>query len=114
MHIGTYRFGKIDIDGRSYRSDVIITPEGVIDRWWRKDGHDLAVGDLADIIAAKPDILVVGTGYFGQMSLSEEARRYLGAQGIHVRESRTRQAVADFNQLKTQRARVVAALHLTC
>ena len=57
-----------------------------------------------------------GRGYehFGLMSVSEEARRYLGAQGIHVREARTRQAVADFNQLKTQRARVVAALHLTC
>ena len=57
-----------------------------------------------------------GRGYehFGQMSVSEEALRFLGAQGIHVRESRTRQAVADFNQLKTQRARVVAALHLTC
>lgn len=114
MNIGTYRFGKIDIGGRSYRSDVIITPEGVIDGWWRKHGHGVAVGDLTEIIAAKPDILVIGTGYFGQMAISDEARRYLEAQGIHVRESRTRQAVADFNRLKTQRARVVAALHLTC
>ncbi|RPI56696.1 MAG: hypothetical protein EHM55_04460 [Acidobacteria bacterium] len=114
MNIRGYRFGRIDIDDRSYTSDVIITPEGIIDSWWRKDGHDLAVDDLGHVIAAKPDILVVGTGYFGRMVVSDEARLYLETHGIQVREARTRQAVADFNHLQTQRARVVAALHLTC
>lgn len=48
------------------------------------------------------------------MGVSEEARRYLAAQGIRVRSARTPQAVKDFNQLQEQQARVVAALHLTC
>lgn len=38
----------------------------------------------------------------------------LEAHDIHLREARTRQAVADFNTLQAQHARVVAALHLTC
>jgi hypothetical protein len=74
----------------------------------------LAVADLADIVAAKPDVVVVGTGYFGRMAVSEDARRYLAAHGIRVREARTRQAVQDFNYLQEQHTRVVAALHLTC
>jgi hypothetical protein len=114
MTIAAYQFGRIDIDGRVYSSDVIITPERVVDAWWRKQGHSLAIEDLEDVVAAKPDILVVGTGYFGRMTVSEETRRYLEAQGIRVHAARTRQAVKDFNQFQAQHARVVAALHLTC
>jgi hypothetical protein len=114
MIIGSYQFGRIDVDGHAYTSDVIITPERVVDTWWRQEGHKLAVADLADVVAAKPDIVVVGTGYLGRMAVGEEARRYLEAQGIRVRAARTRQAVQDFNQLQDQQTRVVAALHLTC
>jgi hypothetical protein len=87
MSIRSYRFGKIEIDGRSYTSDVILTPEGGVDTWWRRDGHSLAVGDLAPILAARPDILVIGTGYLGRMIVSQDARRHLEAHGVHVRDA---------------------------
>lgn len=114
MNITGYRFGKIDIGGRAYSSDLIVTPERIVDNWRRREGHNLVVADLAEVVAARPDIVVVGTGYYGRMAVSEEARRFLEAQGIGVRAARTRQAVQDFNQLQDQQARVVAALHLTC
>jgi hypothetical protein len=114
MTIGAYRFGEIEIDGHVYTSDIIITPERVVDNWWRQEGHRLAIADLDDVVAAKPDVLVVGTGYFGRMAVSDDARRYLEAHGIRVREARTRQAVQELNHLREQHARVVAALHLTC
>jgi hypothetical protein len=66
MNISGYRFGTIEIDGRTYTSDVIITPERVIDAWWRQRGHALSVADLKDVMAARPDVLLVGTGYFGR------------------------------------------------
>ena len=114
MNIAGYRFGRIDVDGSTYTSDVIITPERVIDGWWRQQGHALAVADLDNVVAARPDVLVIGTGYFGRMSVPQETRRYLEAQGIHVRDARTGEAVQDFNQLQKESGRVVAALHLTC
>ncbi|HLG58325.1 MAG TPA: MTH938/NDUFAF3 family protein [Vicinamibacterales bacterium] len=114
MNISGYRFGKVDIGGKTYTSDVIITPERVIDGWWRQQGHALAVADLDDVVAAKPDVLVIGTGYFGGMSVSRETRRYLEAQGIQVRDARTGEAAHDFNELQKEHGRVVAALHLTC
>jgi hypothetical protein len=114
MNISGYRFGTIEIDGRTYTSDVIITPERVIDAWWRQQGHALSVVDLEDVMAARPDVLVVGTGYFGRMSVSPETRRYLEGQGIQVRDTRTSEAVHDLNELQKERGRVVAALHLTC
>jgi hypothetical protein len=114
MNISGYCFGTIDIGGRTYTSDVIITPERVIDGWWRQQGHALAVADLDDVLAARPDVLVIGTGYFGRMSVSHDTRRYLETQGIQVRDARTGEAVHDFNELQKSRGRVVAALHLTC
>jgi hypothetical protein len=114
MNITGYRFGSIAIDGRTYTSDVIITPERVIDTWWRQQGHTLGVADLGDVVAAKPDLLVVGTGYFGRMSISQETRRYLEMHGIQVRDARTLDAVHDFNRLQKEPGRVAAALHLTC
>jgi len=114
MIVGAYRFGHIDVDGHTFNSDVIITPERVVENWRRKEGHCLAVADVANVVAAKPDIVVLGTGFLGRMTVSDEVRRYLEAQGIEVRAAPTRQAVRDFRQLQDQRARVVAALHLTC
>jgi hypothetical protein len=114
MNIIGYRFGRIDIDGRTYTSDVIITPERVIDGWRRQQGHALAVADLGSVVAATPDVLVIGTGYFGRMSVPQETRRYLEAHGIHVRDARTGEAVHAFNRLQKEPGRVVAALHLTC
>jgi hypothetical protein len=114
MNIAGYRFGRIDVDGSTYTSDVIITPERVIDGWRRQQGHALAVADLDSVVAARPDILVIGTGYFGRMSVSQNTRQYLEAQGIQVRDARTGDAVHEFNRLQKEPGRVVAALHLTC
>jgi hypothetical protein len=114
MEITGYRFGEIEIDGRTYSADVVITAERVVDKWWRKQSHNLAVADLAAIMEAKPEILVVGTGYYGRMAIPGTTRRYLQAQGVELLEARTSEAVQEFNRLQHESARIVAALHLTC
>jgi hypothetical protein len=113
-NITAYRFGEIEIDGRTYTADLIITPERVVDRWWRKQGHNLALADLAPIMAARPEILVVGTGHDGRMAVADETRRYLRKQGVELRAALTAEAVQEFNRLQRESARIVAALHLTC
>jgi len=114
MRISEYEFGKIAIENKTYTSDVIISPEQVIDSWRRKQGHNLDITDLDDIVKAKPDILIIGTGYDGRMKVADETRQYLEEQGIQVRQARTGDAVTEFNALQKECARIVAALHLTC
>ena len=114
MRIDDYDFGKIDIEGKHYTSDVIISPETVKDAWWRKTGHRLHVEDLDDVVRANPDVLVVGTGYYGRMVVPDETKVYLQTKGIEVRVMRTSEAVEEFNRLQQNYARIVAALHLTC
>ena len=114
MQITGYRFGKIEIDGQTYNSDVIVTPERVVSSWWRREGHSLAVTDLGEAMAARPAVLVIGTGYYGRMEVPDETRHYLREQGVRLHEARTGDAVKQFNRLQKEYARVVAALHLTC
>lgn len=114
MQITGYGFGHIEVDRRPYSTDVIITPEGVRDGWWRREGHLLQVVDLGELLEERPEVLFVGTGYFGRLRVPEATRAQLVAHGIELREYRTSDAVAAFNRLQRDQARVVAALHLSC
>ncbi|MGD8559165.1 MAG: Mth938-like domain-containing protein [Gammaproteobacteria bacterium] len=114
MEISDYQFGAVTVNGRTYTSDVIITSDHVTDNWWREQGHNLSIRDLDKIIAAKPDVVVIGTGFYGRMQVPSETVRYLEEQGMEVHYSDSQNAVAEFNRLQQQCANIVAALHLTC
>ncbi len=112
MHIDSYRFGKIVINGTPYTRDVLILPDKVLSPWWRSEGHSLAPEDLAEVINAAPDVLVIGTGNMGMMDVPEETLAHLREKGIEIIVKRTGSAVETFNGLSGKNA--IAALHLTC
>jgi len=114
VEITHYTFGEIDIDGKRYHSDVIITSKNVKHNWWRKEGHNLAIDDLDDVIETNPLIVIIGTGYYGRLQVPEITRAFLEEKGIQVEVAPTSDAVERFNQLQQECARIVAALHLTC
>ena len=114
MHIDQYRFGHIDIEGQSFDADVISFPDHVQERWWRREGHRLAQEDLETVLAEKPEVLVVGTGYYGRMQVPEETLDALRAAGVAVRVAKTGDAVEALGRLQGEYAHIVAALHLTC
>ena len=112
--IGAYSFGRVEVDGRAYTSDVVILPTRVIGDWWRDEGHALMPGDLTDVLDALPEVLVVGQGAQGLMKVTDEALACLSAAGIETVCMPTAQAVAIFNERSSQGDNVAAALHLTC
>jgi hypothetical protein len=111
--IDSYSFGKIKVDGRTYRSDVIIYPEKINSFWWRREGHNLNVDDLKEVIDYKPDMLIIGQGNLGVMKVRPEVRSKLLEKGIMLFIARTNQAVQKYNEMAAGK-KVVAALHLTC
>jgi len=108
-----YRFGTITVDGQRHTQDLIILPERVVAGWWRKEGHVLHPDDLTAVLEAVPEVLIVGTGAYGMMRVTEETSRALEAAGIRLIAAPTAEAVETYNQLREE-ARVAAALHLTC
>ncbi len=113
MNVSSYSFGTIVIEGEKYTADVIIYPDHVDASWWRKEGHRLQISDLADILALRPDILIIGTGKFGMMTVPEETIAFVAAKNIETRVMKTSRAVDLYNSLQNTRL-VIAALHLTC
>jgi len=111
--IESYGFGRMRIDGVAYTSDLIVFSDHVKPDWWRVEGHKLHVEDLAEVLKAKPETLVVGTGYFGLMKVLPETESHLQAEGIRLIAERTGKAYRIYNSL-SRSGRVVGAFHLTC
>jgi hypothetical protein len=114
MHIDSYQFGRIIIDGWTYDSDCLILNDKVQSNWRREKGHSLSAKDLKAVFAAEPSVLVVGCGASGLMDVPEQTREALQRKGIQLEALNTAGAVERFNELSAQGANVAAALHLTC
>jgi len=112
--IESYSVGQIVVDGKRYTSDIIIFPNRIKDNWRRKEGHRLNIEDLKEVLQEKPEILVLGTGYYGFVKVPSEIKEYLKGKGIELVIQSTKDACNTFNSLLKSGKKVVAALHLTC
>ncbi len=112
MKIEEYEFGRIKVDGKNYSSDVIIYPEKIDGSWWRKEGHLLQVEDVHSIVQANPKLIVIGTGYYGRMEISEEVKSEFKSRGIELIYANSPEAVKLFNE--NSEPRKIGAFHLTC
>jgi len=112
--IDSYHFGAMTINGKTHRADLKIIGDQIIGDWWRLEGHALQEPDIADILVAPVEVLVVGTGDSGRMEVTRPAARAVERQGIQLLALPTAQAVGVFNALRTQGKRVAGAFHLTC
>jgi hypothetical protein len=112
--IEAYHFGSMQITGKTYQADLKIIRGQVVANWWRNQGHVVDVADVADVLAAKPEILVVGKGQPGNMQVAQPLRAALEAAGIELIAQSTGLAAATFNRLHIEGKNVAAAFHLTC
>ena len=111
--VDSYQFGLIVVNGKKYTSDVIIFPERVRGGWWRKSGHQLCLGDIAEVMTENPEVLIVGTGASGLVRVLPEVQEELEARGIKLIVEPTSEACDRYNQL-CHSQRVIATLHITC
>jgi hypothetical protein len=113
MRINDFRFGEMVVSDTTYYSDVIVYPDRVDPSWWRREGHYLRVEDVSGIAAAKPDVVIIGTGQSGAMEVPKETVDHLESRGITVFVEKTGRAVELFN-IQPEDKTVVGAFHLTC
>lgn len=112
--IEKYSFGTITILGKRYTSDLKIINGHVKSDWWRKSGHTVEIDDVSDILNAKPEFLVIGTGSSGLMKLGNNLKQHLLSYDIHIIEEPTSTAIQTFNQMHADGKNVAAGFHLTC
>lgn len=112
--IESYSFGNMTVTGQTHQNDLKIIEDKIIGNWWRREGHALYPQDIDDILYASVETLVVGTGAYGGMKVTEEAALAIEGQGINLVAVPTKEAVSIFNNLHAQDKRVAGAFHLTC
>ena len=111
--IDSYESGRITVNGKTYRSDVIIYPDRVNASWWRKQGHNLCLDDILEIIDYNPEVLIIGKGKPGLMKVPGSIQTAIKNRGIEVIVSGTEKAVRSYNELCNKK-KTVAALHIAC
>ena len=111
--IEEYHFGSINVKGKVYTSDLIITPGGV-KSWWREESHKVYKKDIKEVIEENPEIIVFGTGAYGVMKVLPETEEYLKEKGIRIIIKPSAEALKEYNKLEKEGKKVVGLFHLTC
>ncbi|MGH8250450.1 MAG: Mth938-like domain-containing protein [Steroidobacteraceae bacterium] len=100
---------EIRLRGRAYTRHVIVTRDAVIDAWQPPPVDRLGIGDFAELIALKPDVILLGTGTRQRMP-PPQLIADLAARGIGLEAMDNRAACRTFNVLLSEYRDVAVAL----
>ena len=67
-----------------------------------------------EILNAKPDVVIIGTGKFDTMKVSNDVIKELESRSIEFIYANTDEACCRHNEISGSGKKVVTALHLTC
>ena len=112
--ITEFSFGKIVVNGKTYTNDIKIVNGQVISEWWRRSGHRVGVEDMTDVLAADPEVVVIGKGSPGLMKSTVSLKDHLASNHIELIEKKTSKAIEIFNGLFQQGRKVAAGFHISC
>lgn len=112
------KFGSITVDGKIYHHDIIIKLNGKIEK--RKSNlsravygssHIVSLDEAKEIYDKGACCLIVGSGQFGQLKLSEDAIRFFREQQCEIKIKPTPNAIEEWN---TYSEKVIGLFHVTC
>jgi hypothetical protein len=114
-------FGWIEIDGRRYEKDILVHADGTISKRKKKVskplreeyGHTpLSEGKVKPLLKEDPEVIVVGTGQYGDLPLTPVAKKLLEKRGAIMRT--TPKVLPIINGNLNKGRRMVAIVYLTC
>ena len=116
MRFGSFRFGSIEVDGTTYKHDVVID-RGEIRK--RKKGPSKALRhgyghtplSLGEVIPWNCERLVIGSGAAGSLPVVEEMAEEAEGRGVQLLVLPTAEAI---EELQRSPDATNAILHVTC
>lgn len=111
-------FGSITIAGTRYEHDVLIRLNGQMEKRKKKlskavygTSHIVSLDEAKHVYEKGAKHLIIGTGQYGNVRLSDEAADYFNRKDCHVELQPTPDAIQVWN--KAQGA-VIGMFHVTC
>ena len=114
MRVDEYEFGRIVIDGKRYESDLIVSG-GCVSKRRKGNSKKLKARFGHTPLSEHEELpwncstLVVGTGLYGGMPITDGVREEAERRGVSLLEMPTTQALQHLNDQDT-----CLVLHLTC
>jgi len=111
-------FGSITVDGDTLDYDVIIRLNGKVKKRKKKlskavygTSHIISLDEAKQVYQAGAKELIIGTGQYGNISLSDEATAYFRTKKLQVTLLPTPEAIAIWNRSEKQ---AIGLFHVTC
>jgi hypothetical protein len=110
--INSTKFGEIIINGKPYDSDMTVYWSGKLS--YRSKEHLIEMGEIAKILMAEPEIIVIGMGQSGGLRIAPEVEDWTKNKGVQLYIEITPKAVEIFNAFASEGKKVVGIFHVTC
>lgn len=114
------KFGSITVAKKTYEHDIVIGLDGEVRKRKKKlskrifgTSHTISLDEIKDVYEKGARQLIVGTGQYDQVRLSEEAATYLSAQGCEGIMLPTPKATKKWNEMESQ-GETIGLFHVTC
>lgn len=111
-------FGSITVGGETLKRDIVIRLSGKVKKRKKKlskkvygTSHRISLEEAKHVYQKGAERLIVGTGQFGMVELSEEASGYFEKKGLTVDLLPTKMAIDAWNSAE---GAVIGLFHITC
>ncbi len=111
--IDSYTFGTFVVDGKKLDSNIVLI-NNIVKPARYLEGHLLRESDFDELISAKPEIIIIGTGASGVVQVQEEIKQLIESNNIRLIIEKTGEACNTYNDLIKKQKKVCAFLHNTC
>ena len=112
------QFGSITVAGQRWDHDVIIRLDGTVEKRKKKlskevygTSHRVSLAEIHHVSEEGAQLLVIGTGQSGLVSLDEQSQTFMEEQGCNVLLLPTPEAVEAWNSAE---GKVIGLFHVTC
>jgi hypothetical protein len=116
------RFGQITLqeggEERMYEHDILIRLDGSVTKRKKKlskqvygTSHTLSLAEAKHVYEPGAEKLIIATGVFDRVGLSDEAAAFFQERGVEVQLLKTPKAAKQWNKLS---GRVIGLFHISC
>lgn len=117
VQINGTEFGKIVVNNKTYNYDIIIDATGIVAKRknvsekWYGTHHVICTEEIKDLLASKPQVLVIGIGQYKACRLEQGVEKVCEKYGTKLIIEPTPKAIKTFNETEARKA---GLFHVTC
>jgi hypothetical protein len=112
-------FGSITVDDERYEHDVVIRLSGRVKKRKKRlskrlygTSHKVSLDEAKDLFEKGAKRLIIGSGQYGNVALSDEVEEYFRKNGCAVKLFPTPKAVKVWNEARGNKT--IGMFHVTC